>query len=534
MNCFSQTPCYNNTITYTGCGEGDPCNPAKRLGCDAVVYSGANLPCTGIEVCDTLCVALQKIDDAICNTPGTTVTASNGLYKNLIQNDIRLGGPLTENTIITTTPVITLSLQGLDTDPVPQFILTQNTLGVIRKSTPSSILATLTADNGLTKTGDNIQLGGPLIKPTTITTSGTNTLSLNGLQTDDAETFVIGVDPTTGLLTKRSVDSLVTASNGLTETNNDVQLGGTLIKNTVVDIDSYAITIRDMPSGAGFKIDPAGFAPNTHIKTQVYKPIQFIDAVGINVGPYNNNEKFLNVGKAGVFTNTPTETTTDVYMSMSTAGSETSTTIYASDMNRLVWEVNANQTIRQNTVLAANFAYLQCSSNFTTSTASGDKGSLTASAAQCYFTGSGDTERVTAYRAFPPIKDSVSGFTGNITEAIGVQIDDQRTFDIETSIATTYGVRQLGARDTNHFRGTFQLPSSNTSIGTATLVAGTVTVSTVSAKTGSRIFLSVNTPGGTQGFLSAPSASIVNGVSFVINSTNVADTSTVNWWIINS
>lgn len=468
MNCFSQTPCYNNTITYTGCGEGDPCNPAKRLGCDAVVYSGANLPCTGIEVCDTLCVALQKIDDAICNTPGTTVTASNGLYKNLIQNDIRLGGPLTENTIITTTPVITLSLQGLDTDPVPQFILTQNTLGVIRKSTPSSILATLTADNGLTKTGDNIQLGG------------------------------------------------------------------TLIKNTVVDIDSYAITIRDMPSGAGFKIDPAGFAPNTHIKTQVYKPIQFIDAVGINVGPYNNNEKFLNVGKAGVFTNTPTETTTDVYMSMGTAGSETSTTIYASDMNRLVWEVNANQTIRQNTVLAANFAYLQCSSNFTTSTASGDKGSLTASAAQCYFTGSGDTERVTAYRAFPPIKDSVSGFTGNITEAIGVQIDDQRTFDIETSIATTYGVRQLGARDTNHFRGTFQLPSSNTSIGTATLVAGTVTVSTVSAKTGSRIFLSVNTPGGTQGFLSAPSASIVNGVSFVINSTNVADTSTVNWWIINS
>jgi len=74
---------------------------------------------------------------------------------------------------------------------------------------------------------------------------------------------------------------------------------------------------------------------------------------------------------------------------------------------------------------------------------------------------------------------------------------------------------------------------SNASVGTATLVGGTVTVNTTAVATGSTIFLTCNTPGGTQGFLSAPSASITNATSFVINSSSGADTSTVNWWIIN-
>jgi len=74
---------------------------------------------------------------------------------------------------------------------------------------------------------------------------------------------------------------------------------------------------------------------------------------------------------------------------------------------------------------------------------------------------------------------------------------------------------------------------TNASVGTATLVAGTVTVNTTAALTASLIFVSCNTPGGTQGLLSAPSASITNATSFVINSSSNADTSTVNWWIIN-
>lgn len=74
---------------------------------------------------------------------------------------------------------------------------------------------------------------------------------------------------------------------------------------------------------------------------------------------------------------------------------------------------------------------------------------------------------------------------------------------------------------------------SNASIGTATLAAGTVTVNTTAVTASSIIIVSCNTPGGTQGFLSAPVASIVAGTSFTINSSSNTDTSTVNWWIIN-
>jgi hypothetical protein len=74
---------------------------------------------------------------------------------------------------------------------------------------------------------------------------------------------------------------------------------------------------------------------------------------------------------------------------------------------------------------------------------------------------------------------------------------------------------------------------SNASIGTATLSSGTVTVSTTAVATASKIFVSCDTPGGTQGFLSAPTTSIVNATSFVINSSSGADVSTVNWWIVN-
>jgi len=72
---------------------------------------------------------------------------------------------------------------------------------------------------------------------------------------------------------------------------------------------------------------------------------------------------------------------------------------------------------------------------------------------------------------------------------------------------------------------------TNASVGTATLVGGTVTVSTTAALTASLIYVTVKTPGGTQGFLSVPT--ITNATSFVINSTSALETSTVNWWIIN-
>lgn len=73
--------------------------------------------------------------------------------------------------------------------------------------------------------------------------------------------------------------------------------------------------------------------------------------------------------------------------------------------------------------------------------------------------------------------------------------------------------------------------SIGTSAALGTLGAGTVQVNTTAVHTNSKIFLTYATPTGTLGSLSY--GTIVDGVSFVITSSAAgADTSTVNWWIL--
>lgn len=71
---------------------------------------------------------------------------------------------------------------------------------------------------------------------------------------------------------------------------------------------------------------------------------------------------------------------------------------------------------------------------------------------------------------------------------------------------------------------------TNAKIGTAALVAGTVTVATTAVTAASLIFLTSQADGGTPGFLRV--TAITAGTSFVITSSNAADTSTVAWLII--
>jgi hypothetical protein len=67
-------------------------------------------------------------------------------------------------------------------------------------------------------------------------------------------------------------------------------------------------------------------------------------------------------------------------------------------------------------------------------------------------------------------------------------------------------------------------------LGLATLAAGSVVVATTAVTAASRVFLSVQTPGGTPGFLSASARTA--GVSFTITSSSGTDTSTVAWMIV--
>lgn len=124
----------------------------------------------------------------------------------------------------------------------------------------------------------------------------------------------------------------------------------------------------------------------------------------------------------------------------------------------------------------------------------------------------------------------ITATTGNISATAGA-------VNAGTSITATLG--NITATNGNLVLSTAGnkisiATGANASVGTSVaMTAGTVTVSTTAVTASSKIFLTANTPGGTPGILSAPTASIVAGTSFVINSSSNTDTSTVNWWIVN-
>lgn len=114
----------------------------------------------------------------------------------------------------------------------------------VRYADTASMLAPYanSANNGLTKTGQNIELGGALTKVTTIATTAQNFLAITGLQPGSNTTdSVMVVDPTSGQVKFISASSLfnaLTFSNGLTKTGNTVELGGNLSRSTTIGTDA--------------------------------------------------------------------------------------------------------------------------------------------------------------------------------------------------------------------------------------------------------------------------------------------------------
>ncbi len=94
------------------------------------------------------------------------------------------------------------------------------------------------ANNGLTKNGQTLELGGTLSRVTTIATSAANFLQITGLQSGSNTTdSVMVVNPSTGQIKFISASSLfnaLTFGNGLTKTGNLVELGGSLTKTTTI------------------------------------------------------------------------------------------------------------------------------------------------------------------------------------------------------------------------------------------------------------------------------------------------------------
>jgi hypothetical protein len=115
---------------------------------------------------------------------------------------------------------------------------------------------------------------------------------------------------------------------------------------------------------------------------------------------------------------------------------------------------------------------------------------------------------------------SVEGVEGGVHGLWTVAITSGKSFTVNST---------QGAETSDFF---YSITPSDFPSGTSNpMVSGIVFVPTPFVGANSVIILTYNTPGGTTGVLSVPSAQIQPGVGFTIKSSSIMDTSTVNWTI---
>lgn len=133
--------------------------------------------------------------------------AMNGLTKD--GQTVKLGGALTEATTIQTTAANFLAITGLQGGDLNDSVMVVNpTTGQVKFISSAQLYNALTFSNGLTKTGNDVKLGGILTEATTIGTDATNVLKVTGLQSGDLSTDSIVVTTADGTLKKVSSANL--------------------------------------------------------------------------------------------------------------------------------------------------------------------------------------------------------------------------------------------------------------------------------------------------------------------------------------
>lgn len=122
-----------------------------------------------------------------------------------------------------------------------------------------------------------------------------------------------------------------------------------------------------------------------------------------------------------------------------------------------------------------------------------------------------------------------NGASGTAT----IQLQTTDTFGLPYKLNSVGDISFINWGDASDMSTSEEDTTSALSAGFSTLTAGSVTINTEAVTKGSNIQITCSNPGGTQGFLSASVANRTDNTSFVISSSEAADTSTVNWVIIN-
>jgi hypothetical protein len=192
-----------------------------------------------ILVSDAATGIIKRISSSrISSGGGGSVTANNGL--SLSGSNVSLGGPLSSATTISTSGANTIALSGIQSGSIADSLLVSDaTSGVVKRISASRISSggggSVTANNGLSLSGSNVSLGGPLSSATTITTSGANTIAFSGIQSGTISDSILVSDAASGVIKRISASRIstggsgsYTASNGIVLTGSNFSLGGTM------------------------------------------------------------------------------------------------------------------------------------------------------------------------------------------------------------------------------------------------------------------------------------------------------------------
>ena len=167
--------------------QGVPVNPAAPIENQVLTFDGENWIGKEIEI-----KAIDvKEGKALMSTDfDLSGTASTSLLKEVTAN-IKTGAVTSEKILDGTIKPIDIANAGSNE------VLITNEKGKPEWSSQDKLV---TVNNGLSKSGINIELGGELIKSTKITTTSQNTLSLVGLQKGGNNDNVVVIDSQTSIL----------------------------------------------------------------------------------------------------------------------------------------------------------------------------------------------------------------------------------------------------------------------------------------------------------------------------------------------
>lgn len=439
-------------------------------------------------------------------------------------------------------------------------LLTMNSSTITTSSMLSlnSTSTTLAAGNNLAEFVMSGANGTNAITATALRASVTNTNATSGTN--------IGLDVTASGATTDNWAINATGNLKVTSANvaqTTTSSAFTTIGNSITTGTLHYLQSSSLSSGKMIDIAVTGTAGLTN-------------QVGVNVSMSGANGTGAQTTYGGIFSNTHTGTSANVGAEFIASGGSTNTAIrVASGNGRIAFgQLTANATLdvvggtisdsyaTHSSGGSANFAtatglaitsnttatllYLgaagvdfRVSMNGTTSstiTASRPYSTQLIGASAVTEAGSGTHQLIASAVFLPP---TITGGSATVTDAATVYIDAPTTATVtgtNSSLLIRTGNVELrnGSLSLNTAGNKINIATgSNASVGTATLSGGTVTVSTTAVTASSKIFLTDATTGVLTNVGSPTVGTIVAGVSFVINSTNVLDASNVNWIIIN-